>query len=76
MALDDGLRSLLTDEDSVEELDEAVETTSPPRARTSLPRTRVNISPQAFFVVNMLLFFTVCLLSLVFLLLTGRIVPG
>ncbi|NPA06904.1 MAG: hypothetical protein GXO54_05805 [Chloroflexi bacterium] len=76
MAFDD-LRSLLGDENNTDEMDEVIEEESLPRTQPDQKRSsRVNISPQAFFVVNMLLFFTVCLLSLVFLLLTGRLVPG
>jgi len=73
----DDLRSLLGDENNTDEMDEVIEEESLPRTQPDQKRSsRVNISPQAFFVVNMLLFFTVCLLSLVFLLLTGRLVPG
>ncbi len=40
------------------------------------PRPQLQISPAAFFVFSMMLFFVVCLLSLVILLVTGRIFPA
>ncbi|NPA27334.1 MAG: hypothetical protein GXO36_07040 [Chloroflexi bacterium] len=80
MAYDDDIRSLFDDEpeafeDDVEAIDEGEEE---PEASTASPRLAklAGLSPQAFFVINMVLFFAVCLLSLLVLLLTGKIVPA
>ncbi len=71
----DDLRAWVMEDDAAEPAaDDALladEEASEPRAAR-----RPNLSPEAFFVFSMMAFFVTCLLSLVILLVTGRIMPG
>ncbi len=67
--MSDDTRSWLLAED--EATDDAA-----PESEERRPNKGPALSPAAFFVFNMMLFFVTCLLSLVLLLITGRIVPG
>ncbi|NPA31418.1 MAG: hypothetical protein GXO37_05395 [Chloroflexi bacterium] len=77
--MNDDLRDLILG-DEEDELDDLPEPLGDPllddEEDTRRPDARARLSPAAFFVFSMFLFFGVCLLSLMVLLITGRILPG
>ncbi len=79
--MDDELRDLMLGDEDDASIDlptgpqaALLEDEDAPEGRARRPRPQ--ISPAAFFVFSMMLFFIVCLLSLVILLVTGRILPA